>query len=168
MKKFTEKEIKKEKFSPQEKIKNDINELVDNYLTTNDENSEIINKDNLIENLSKITENKIIDSKIEELKKIQDKIFEYDGYDYEDDEDYEEEIEQNYNVGDIVKIDPENDNDNYDEFRNMKLEIIHVAKSIEDHPGYDSGIGEALYDLIVFDTKDLVPFSLYDYELKSV
>jgi hypothetical protein len=74
-----------------------------------------------------------------------------------------QEIVQNYVVGDEVVID--SDNENYDDFKNQKLIITKVSKSSEEHPGYDEGVGEALYDLVTDDGDD-VPFSLYDYELK--
>jgi hypothetical protein len=70
-----------------------------------------------------------------------------------------------FKIGDIVQVNPDNDNDNYDSFRNKYLEIIHVANSVEEHPGYDSGVGQALYDLKDTETGDLIDSSLYEYEL---
>ena len=70
-----------------------------------------------------------------------------------------------YDVGDRVKVAPENDNDNYDDFRDKVLIITHVATNQSQHPGYDSSLaGEGLYD---FETEDgeEVHSSLYDYEL---
>lgn len=43
-------------------------------------------------------------------------------------------------IGQRVKVSPENDNENYDSFRNKVLIITHVAKSEKDHPGFDSGL----------------------------
>ena len=69
-----------------------------------------------------------------------------------------------FSVGDIVRINPEIDNQNYNDFKNKDLVIINVATSEKDHPGYDTSIGGGLYDLETSDGQD-VPFSLYDYEL---
>lgn len=53
--------------------------------------------------------------------------------------------------------------ENYgEEYRDKHLTIEHVATSEDEHPGFDTGIGEALYDL-----KEL-EFSLYEYEIEGV
>jgi len=71
-----------------------------------------------------------------------------------------------YQVGDIVMVNPDNDNDNYDEFRNKPLRIIHKATNKTEHPGYDDSIkGQGLYDLENAKTGKLIHSSLYDYEL---
>lgn len=64
-----------------------------------------------------------------------------------------------------VKVSTDNDNENYDSFRDKILIITHVATSSNDHPGYDSGMdGEGLYDFVTEAGED-VHSSLYDYEL---
>lgn len=74
-----------------------------------------------------------------------------------------------YKIGDKVKVNPKNDNDLYNSFRNKTLVITHVAKNISEHPGYDNSANpERLYDLKEFKTGKSVPFSLYDYELVRV
>ncbi len=64
-----------------------------------------------------------------------------------------------------VRVSPENDNDNYNSFKNEVLIITHVAKDKKDHPGYDESVSpDYLYDFKTESGKD-VPCSLYDYEL---
>ena len=73
-----------------------------------------------------------------------------------------------YQKGDNVKIRKENDNEAYDEFREMVLIITHVATNSEQHPGYDEGLsGQGLYDFKTEDGEE-VPFSLYDFEIRKV
>ena len=73
-----------------------------------------------------------------------------------------------YVDGDIVRISQDNDNDNYDLYRNKDLEIIGVSHNTNDHPGYDESMsGMALYDLRVVDSGEDVPFSLYEYEVQG-
>jgi len=59
--------------------------------------------------------------------------------------------------------------DNYGEkYENTLFKITLVATSVDDHPGYDEGVGnQALYDLFQIDTKTDLPFSLYDWELQT-
>lgn len=65
-----------------------------------------------------------------------------------------------FKIGSKVKVSPENDNENYDSFRNKVLTVSNVATNEREHPGYDTGMnGQALYDF------DGIPCSLYDYEL---
>lgn len=72
-----------------------------------------------------------------------------------------------FKVGQLVKVHPDNDNENYDSFRNKTLRITHVATSEKDHPGYDNGLKpEELYDLET-DEGNVIPLSLYGYELTS-
>lgn len=72
-------------------------------------------------------------------------------------------------IGDKIRIRTDNDNDCYDNFRNQDLVITHIAYSIDDHPGYDSGMaGGALVDSEVYETGESVPFSLYEYEFELV
>ena len=82
-----------------------------------------------------------------------------------DDEDQEPIVAQ-FSKGDTVMIEPDNDNENYDEFRNKKLRITNVAINRDEHRGFDEGVGQALYDLETIHGKE-VGFSLYDYELVS-
>jgi hypothetical protein len=75
---------------------------------------------------------------------------------------------KHYKLGQKVRVSSSNDNDNYNSFRNEVLVITHVAKSEQDHPGYDSGLsGEYLYDFKTITGKE-VNCSLYDYEIESV
>lgn len=72
-----------------------------------------------------------------------------------------------YKIGDKVKIKPENDNENYDEYREQPLTVTHVARNAHEHPGFDEGLkGSRLYDFVDSEGKD-VPFSLYDYEITT-
>lgn len=62
----------------------------------------------------------------------------------------------------------DNDNDGYNDYRGLLLEITHVAYSTDEHPGYDTALqGEALVDLKIFETGIEVPFSLYEYEFSK-
>jgi len=72
-----------------------------------------------------------------------------------------------FKIGDKVKVSSENDNENYDDFRNKVLIITHIATSTQEHPGYDEGVSpDALYDFKAEDGNE-IPFSLYDYELED-
>jgi len=74
----------------------------------------------------------------------------------------------NFKKGDKVKVASNNDNENYNPFRNKTLTITEKATSSKQHPGFDDGMkGEALYSFVDKDGND-IPFSLYDYELESV
>jgi len=75
-------------------------------------------------------------------------------------------INPDYDIGDVVMIRPEDDNEGYRKFRGRKLRIVHVATNRDEHQGFDEGVGQALYDLETIDGRE-VPFSLYDYELVS-
>ncbi len=68
-------------------------------------------------------------------------------------------------VGDVVMVSPENDNDGYNDFKGKKLRITHVTKSSDEHPAFDEGMaGEGLYDLETLDGEQ-IGSALYDYEL---
>lgn len=68
-------------------------------------------------------------------------------------------LQKRFKVGDTATM-TEAALENYGEqYRGKKFEIEHVARSKQEHPGFDEGAGCALYDF-----KDL-NFSLYDYEL---
>lgn len=93
----------------------------------------------------------------------------YEYFDYDENDNYDEDDNYDvseYDVDDIVMVNPDNDNDNYDEFRNKPLRIIHKATNTTEHPGYDDSIkGQGLYDLEDEKTGELIDSSLYDYEL---
>lgn len=73
----------------------------------------------------------------------------------------------NFNIGDRVIVARNNDNENYDSFRDDILIVTHVATNENEHPGYDSTMeGEGLYDLVTEDGRS-VGCSLYDYELEE-
>jgi len=71
-------------------------------------------------------------------------------------------------VGDRVRVNPDNDNENYRAFKNKTLIVTHVATNREEHPFYDEGLkGGKLYDFV--DEKgNEIPFSLYDYEIEEL
>ena len=71
-------------------------------------------------------------------------------------------------LGDRVKVAEDNDNENYNDFRDKILIITHIAHNTEEHPGYDDILeGMALYD---FETEDgeEIDSSLYEYEIEGV
>lgn len=70
-----------------------------------------------------------------------------------------------YKVGQTVKVSSENDNDNYDSFRDKVLIITHAEIG---GMGYDIGMHPE--QLMCFETEDgeEVPFSLYEYEVEAV
>ncbi len=73
-----------------------------------------------------------------------------------------------YKIGDYVMVASDNDNENYDGFRDKTLIITHVATSTKDHPGYDDIMeGMPLYDLKDEEGNE-IPCSLYEYELEGV
>jgi len=68
-------------------------------------------------------------------------------------------------IGDKCKVEPHNDNECYDSFRDKVLIITHVARNKSEHPGYDDSVSpQKLYDFIAEDGTD-VHCSLYDYEV---
>ncbi|ALA07305.1 hypothetical protein SECTIM467_181 [Brevibacillus phage SecTim467] len=78
-----------------------------------------------------------------------------------------EEDKPRYVIGDRVRVSSENDNKNYDSFRDKVLIVTDVASSREEHQGYDdSADGMALYS---FETEDgeEVSCSLYEHELED-
>jgi len=68
-----------------------------------------------------------------------------------------------FKIGEKVTV--TSDNECYDSFRDKTLVIIHMAHSVNEHPGYDIGVGGALMD---FETEDgeSVPCSLYEWEIE--
>ena len=75
-------------------------------------------------------------------------------------------IKANYRKGNKVRI--ISDNDSYDNYRGKVLKIVGVYTSSLQHPGFDEGVGQALYDLEAVDSLEGVPFSLYEYEFEEV
>ena len=75
-------------------------------------------------------------------------------------------IEANYRKGNKVRI--ISDNSSYNKYRGKVLKIVGVFTSILQHPGFDDGAGQALYDLEVVGSGESVPFSLYEYEFEEV
>ena len=70
-----------------------------------------------------------------------------------------------FKKGQKVRINPYNDNENYNDFKNEILIITEVATSEKEHSYYDNSMkGSGLYSFITENNKE-VPFSLYDYEL---
>ena len=68
-------------------------------------------------------------------------------------------------IGDKCKVNPSNDNDCYNSFRNEILIVTHVANNVKQHPGYDNSVyPDKLYDLKTISGVD-INYSLYDYEL---
>lgn len=75
-------------------------------------------------------------------------------------------VTNKYKVGDMVRVNPNNDNECYDSFMDKMLVITHVAKDSNECMGYDSSMSpERLYDLKEFRSGKCVGCSLYDYEL---
>lgn len=72
-----------------------------------------------------------------------------------------------FKIGDEVKVAPQNDNENYDSFRNETLTITSVSTCCQDNPGYDEGVGGGLYDLAYEKDGEVLECwcALYDYEL---
>lgn len=73
-----------------------------------------------------------------------------------------------FKLGDRVKVNPSNDNENYNSFKDKILIVTHVARNEKEHPGYDSSVSpDYLYDLETIDGES-VNCSLYDYELIGI
>jgi len=71
-----------------------------------------------------------------------------------------------YRIGDKVKVSSENDNDNYDSFRDKVLIVENIATSENDTCAYDSSMnGMQLMDFTTEQGEE-VPFSLYEYEVE--
>ena len=72
---------------------------------------------------------------------------------------------RHFKLNQKVKVNPSNDNENYDSFKDEVLIITHVAKDKSGHLGYDESVSpQYLYDLKTKSGKQ-VNCSLYDYEL---
>jgi len=73
---------------------------------------------------------------------------------------------KHFKLNQRVRVSSQNDNENYESFKDEVLIIINVARNKEEHPGYDDSLkGEYLYDLKTESGKE-VNCSLYDYELQ--
>jgi len=70
-----------------------------------------------------------------------------------------------YKVDDKVKVSNDNDNENYDEFRDKVLIITHADVG---GVGYDMAVYPQ--QLMCFETVEgeEIPFSLYEYEIESI
>ena len=65
-----------------------------------------------------------------------------------------------FRIGQKVRVNPDNDNENYNRFRDKVLTITHKANNTHEHKGYDDGVSpETLYSF------NEIELSLYDYEL---
>ena len=74
-------------------------------------------------------------------------------------------IMKHFKLGDKVRVSPDNDNENYNSFKDSVLIVTHVAKDRNSHPGYDESVSpDYLYDLET-ESGEAVNCSLYDYEL---
>jgi len=70
-----------------------------------------------------------------------------------------------YKINDKVKVAEDNDNENYDSFRNKNLIVTHIATNVNDHPGYDETMnGMQLMDF-TDEQGNEIPCSLYEYEI---
>jgi len=67
-----------------------------------------------------------------------------------------------YKIGDTVKVSSENDNENYNDFRDKTLIITHAENK---GVGYDEGMfPQGLYCFETLEGEE-IDSSLYDYEL---
>jgi hypothetical protein len=67
-----------------------------------------------------------------------------------------------------TKVKVTSNNENYISFKEKILIVTHIARSLNQHPGYDNAVeGEALCDFIAGDGTE-VPFSLYEREFKII
>jgi len=67
-------------------------------------------------------------------------------------------------IGSKVKV--ISDNENYVDFKDKTLIVTHIAKNIDEHPGYDDGVApDKLCDFITEDGEE-VNCSLYEYEFE--
>jgi hypothetical protein len=64
-----------------------------------------------------------------------------------------------FKIGDKVYMSA-NAAENYNESTNREFTVDHVATSEAQHPGFDTGVNQPLYDLVGY------PYSLYEYELR--
>ena len=72
-------------------------------------------------------------------------------------------------IGQKVMVNPDNDNENYNSFKNKVLIITHIARNVKEHQGYDESISpQKLYDLKEAKTGKIIDCSLYDYELIQI
>lgn len=70
-----------------------------------------------------------------------------------------------FQVGDLVRVD--SDNDCYSSWKHRTLKIVKASYSVSEHPGYDKGMEpqEGLFDFEFMDGTPC-PCSLYEYEIE--
>lgn len=71
----------------------------------------------------------------------------------------EGDIVPNYKVGDKVMLTSDALENYGSKYKDKVFKVEIVSTSTDDHPGFDDGMGEALYDLKNFNN------SVYDYEI---
>jgi len=70
-----------------------------------------------------------------------------------------------YELGDHVKVSDQNDNENYDSFKDKTLVVTSIAICEEHHPGYDkSMLWMQLMDFKTVEGEE-INCSLYEYEV---
>ena len=69
-----------------------------------------------------------------------------------------------FSIGDKVKVSIDNDNENYDSFRNKVLIIVCKDKICS---GYDWSLFPQYIYSFKYENGVNCPFSLYDYELRA-
>lgn len=73
---------------------------------------------------------------------------------------------KHFKLNQRVRVNSQNDNENYESFKDEVLIITNVARNKNEHQGYDDSLsGQYLYDLETESGKE-VNCSLYDYELQ--
>ncbi|MFJ8264285.1 hypothetical protein ACIQ4I_20480 [Rummeliibacillus sp. NPDC094406] len=70
-----------------------------------------------------------------------------------------------FTIGERVMVSRDNDNENYDSFRNKVLVVTHIATNKQEHKGYDGNLEAPLYDLEL-ENGEAINRSLYEYELE--
>jgi hypothetical protein len=130
-------------------------------------NGTIVDERSFISSESKANEDSLI--KIEDNEDADTQVTILDEWKNETDPDVNGETKgirttkaKEYYLGDKIKM-TDDAIDNYgQQYKDKSFTISHIANSVEDHMGYDEGMGgENLYDL------DELEFSLYDYEVES-
>ena len=73
-----------------------------------------------------------------------------------------------YKIGQKVRVRPNNDNENYDEFRGKTLIVEAIYTSDKQNRFYDSSMkGMQLLEFIT-ETGEYVPYALYEYEIRPI
>lgn len=74
--------------------------------------------------------------------------------------------EKYFKENEFVKV--SKDNENYDDLKNKKLQIVEIITSSKEHKAYDDSMnGMPLYSLKDVETGQLINYSLYFYELEK-